>query len=207
MNKKEHIPVIIANGSFPTHPLPLSLIDAADYIVCCDGAANNAIAHNIIPDAIVGDCDSISEENKKKFQHILHKNPDQETNDLTKAVRFCMEKGVKQVKIVGATGKRDDHTIGNISLLVEYLNHIDVEMITDYGIFKPIHQTSVFNSFAGQQISIFCIDRQPLTSEGLRYPINNQILENWWQGTLNECISNRFKIITNGRCIIFSAFE
>ena len=207
MNNNQTYAVIIANGCFPSHPLPLALIDAANYIVCCDGAADTAISMGIIPQAIVGDCDSISEENKKKFEHILHKNPDQENNDLTKAVNFCISQGLQNIKIVGATGKRDDHTLGNISLLAEYMIHTDVEMITDYGIFKPIHQTTAFNSFCGQQVSIFCTDRKPLTSEGLRYPIKEQTFDNWWQGTLNECTGNTFKIITDGRCIIFSAFK
>jgi thiamine pyrophosphokinase len=78
--------VIIANGNYPTHEIPLSYIDKATYIVCCDGAANLFIDRGGHPDAIVGDCDSISEENKTRFADIIHPDPDQYTNDLTKSV-------------------------------------------------------------------------------------------------------------------------
>ena len=61
-------------------------------------------------------------------------NPDQETNDQTKAVNYLMEKGFRRIAIVGATGRREDHTLGNISLLMEYMRMGQkYVMYTDYG--------------------------------------------------------------------------
>ena len=81
--------VIIGGGEYPTAEQPLHIIRNARYIVCCDGAADEFIAKGGIPDAIVGDGDSISDGNKEKFSHILHIIGEQESNDQTKAVRFC----------------------------------------------------------------------------------------------------------------------
>ena len=106
-NNEDSKAVIIANGRFPKHAVPLSHIKESTYVVCCDGAANDFIAGGGIPDAIVGDCDSISKENRIRFADILHINSDQETNDLTKSVQFCVENGKKEIIIVGGTGKRD----------------------------------------------------------------------------------------------------
>ena len=198
--------VIIANGSYPTHELPLSLIENADYIVCCDGAANDFIAIGGKPNAIVGDCDSISTENRIRFADILYPNSDQETNDLTKAVRFCVQNGKAEIAIVAATGKREDHTLGNISLLAEYQSIANVEMITDYGIFTPICSTTEFDSFPGQQISIFSIDAKPVALKGLKFPLNNYVITNWWQGTLNESVGKKFTVETDGRTIVFRNF-
>jgi len=106
MNILPHAPtVIIANGRFPRHPVPRSWIEKAGYIVCTDGAANDFIDRGGKPDAIVGDCDSLSEEYSKRYAHILHPNPDQDTNDLTKSVQFCVQNGKREIVIVGATGK------------------------------------------------------------------------------------------------------
>lgn len=198
--------VIIANGRFPTHSVPLSYIEKAKYLVCCDGAANYFIARNGRPNAIVGDCDSISPQNKIRFADILHSNPDQETNDLTKSVKFCIEKGKKNIVIVGGTGKREDHTLGNISLLAEYILNVNVKMITDYGIFTPIKQSAEFESFTGEAVSFFSIDSQPITTFGLQYPLNNAVLTNWWQGTLNKSLGDSFTIETTGRVIVFQAY-
>ena len=204
--QKRRATVIIANGNFPTHPIPLSVLKNAEYIVCCDGAANDFIAQGGIPDAIVGDCDSISAENRIRFADILHPNLDQETNDLTKAVNFCVNQQKKELIILGATGKREDHTLGNISLLAEYMDFAEVMLITDYGVFTPIAQTAEFKSYSEQQVSIFSIDAQPLSSFGLKYPLKNQILRNWWEGTLNEATDSMFRIETAGKVIVFQVF-
>lgn len=199
--------VIIANGRFPQHPFPLSFIKEASYIVCCDGAANDFIARGGVPDAIVGDCDSITEENKIRFASIMHPDPDQETNDLTKSVHFCIENGKKEIVIVGGTGKREDHTIGNISLLADYVKIADVVMVTDWGIFTPIRSYKEFKSHKGEQVSIFAIDPKELTTHNLKYPVKERILTNWWQGTLNESLSNSFAIEPKGRVVVFQVYD
>lgn len=199
--------VIIANGRFPEHPVPLSYIREAEYIVCCDGAANDFIARGGVPDAIVGDCDSISEENKVRFAGILHPDSDQETNDLTKSVRFCIENGRKEIIIVGGTGKREDHTIGNISLLADYEKMAKVIMVTDWGIFTPIHSTMEFKSYKGEQVSLFAIDRKAITTRNLKYPLDHRVLTNWWQGSLNESLGDSFSIDPEGRVIVFQVYR
>ena len=104
--------VILANGDYPTHPIPLQILANAPYIVCCDGGADTYIDRGNVPDVIIGDGDSLSEENRRKYSHILHCVSDQETNDQTKAVNFLLLQGKKNIAIVGATGKREDHTLG-----------------------------------------------------------------------------------------------
>lgn len=212
--KKYHLPyidkknetVILANGDFPTHPIPLSILNHCNYLVCCDGATNNLLNTHRIPDAIVGDCDSLSEANQKKFADIIHRVGEQETNDLTKAVKFCIEQGRKNITILGATGKREDHSIANVSLLCEYMEYADAEMITDYGVFVGIGTTSAFESYCKQQVSIFCIDQSPITSQNLYYAINNHIFTNWWQASLNEATEDEFVIKTAGRTIVYRAY-
>lgn len=199
--------VIVANGRYPNHPIPLSIIENAAYTVCCDGAANHFISLGKIPDAIVGDCDSVSEENKGKYADILFPDTEQESNDLTKSVRFLVERGKTDITIVGGTGMREDHTIGNISLLAEYVLVANVKMITNSGVLTPINSNTKLKSFKGEQVSIFSIDQEPITTIGLKYPIHNRILTNWWQGTLNESAGDSFTIETKGRVIVFQVFH
>lgn len=198
--------VVLANGEFPSHPITISILDNCKYLVCCDGAIDNLAKTDKVPDAIVGDCDSLSKENKERFAGIIHRITEQETNDLTKAVNFCVQQGRNKITILGATGKREDHTIGNISLLCEYMKYADVEMITDYGIFNAIDSPATFESRAGQQVSLFSIDQCPITSYNLLYPIKDQVFTNWWQATLNEAGKDEFSIETNGRTIVYRAF-
>ena len=207
INMEKQYTVIIANGEFPTHSYPLSCIENASEIICLDGALKTCIKHNIIPNAIVGDGDSTSDQLKKEYAHIYHLFTDQDTNDLTKAISFCEKKGTKNIKIVAATGKREDHTLGNISLLLEYMTIVNVEMVTDYGIFTPINETITFKSAVGQQVSIFNLDREPITSHNLKYPLNRFVLDNLWKGTLNESLGESFTIKTDGKVIVYRTFE
>lgn len=194
--------VIVAGGEFPTAPQPLEILQSAPYVVCCDGAADRYIATGRVPDAIVGDGDSISAENREKFAHLLHIISEQESNDQTKAVRYLLEHGMRRIAIVGATGRREDHTIGNISLLIEYARAgCQVRSFTDHGMFVPCNGTTTHKCRKGQQVSIFSITARDLSAEGLLYPIYD--FNNWWQGTLNECTGDEFTIKANGEYLLF----
>ncbi|WP_294629602.1 thiamine diphosphokinase [uncultured Bacteroides sp.] len=197
--------VILANGEYPTHPLPLQMLEEARFVACCDGAANEYIARGHRPDVIIGDGDSLSPEYKERFSSIVLRIADQETNDQTKAVRFLQEKGVRQIAIVGATGKREDHTLGNISLLMDYMKEgMEARIVTDYGVFIPANGTQTFESHPGQQISIINFGAKGLKTEGLVYPLSD--FGNWWQGTLNEATADKFTIHCTGAYLIFLAY-
>ena len=202
MTNKDKRVVILANGDYPTHPKPLEKLMEAELVVCCDGGADQYIANGYVPDVIIGDGDSLSQENRIKFADRIHYIPDQETNDQTKAVKYLIEKGYTSISIVGATGKREDHTIGNISLLVEYMRMgAEVKSYTDYGVFIACSGTRNFECRKGQQVSIFNFTSKSLSSKGLEYPIYT--FTSWWQGTLNNCLDEEFTIHADGEYIVF----
>lgn len=197
--------VILANGEYPTHELPLRILSESAFVVCCDGAANEYIARGHTPDVIIGDGDSLSPDNKMRFAPIILQIADQETNDQTKAVQYLQSKGYRKIAIVGATGKREDHTLGNISLLIDYMKSgIEVRTFTDYGVFIPVKDSQTFASHAGQQVSILNFGAKGLKGEGLVYPLSD--FSNWWQGTLNEATSNEFTIHCTGDYLVFLTY-
>ena len=199
---KEIDAVILANGDYPSASMPLQVLAEAPYVVCCDGGANEYLAKGHLPDVIVGDGDSLSTENRMKYASLIFHNPDQETNDQTKAVQFLLSQGKLRIAIVGATGKREDHTIGNVSLLMEYMRMgAEVRSYTDYGVFIPCKDTCSFDCSPGQQVSIFNFTAKGLKSKGLAYPIYD--FTSWWQGTLNTCTDNSFTIEAEGEYLVF----
>jgi len=207
-NQQKSYTVIVADGTFPRHDIPLGYIRNAERIVCCDGSAENLIKGGYIPDAIVGDMDSLNESIASRFNDRIFKDEEQDTNDLTKAVTWCSERGYRELIIVGATGKREDHTIGNISLLAEYVKQVNVKMVTDTGILMAVTEGSVVSSFPGQQVSIFSIDPETeITSHGLKYHLYKMKIKNWWVATLNESTGDSFSLsFTGGPVIIYQKF-
>lgn len=200
--------VILADGVFPTHHIPLGCIRNAGRIVCCDGSVQKLIDFGMEPHAIAGDIDSLSDELAGRYADRIFRTTEQETNDLTKAVNWCTDRGFNDIAITGATGKREDHTIGNISLLAEYCRRANVIMITDTGIFRVYYRSFSAATFPGQQISIMSIDNNTaITSAGLKYPLRGTKLTNWWMGTLNEALGDIISLqFTSGRVIVFFKF-
>ena len=198
--------VVVGNGEFPVHPFPLTVLDQSPCVVCCDGGTNALVESGRLPDWIVGDGDSLSEENRLRFQDRIYRNPDQETNDQTKAVSFLASRGIRRIAILGATGKREDHTLGTIILLMEFQRMgLEVVMLTDYGFFVPAVDTQEFMGFPRQQVSVFNFDAVDLKSEGLRYPVYDFCY--WWQGTLNEVEGDSFRIMAKGHYLVYCTYE
>ena len=190
--------VIVANGEFPTHRVPLEVLRRASHVVACDGA----VSHVPQAEAVIGDGDSVPE----KFRSLLIQIDEQEDNDLTKATRYCVSQGYRKIAYLGCTGKREDHTLGNISLLMRYYREFGVEgiMLTDNGYFIPAQGDCTFKSKTGQQVSIFNFGCRHIASEGLRW--NSYAYEQWWQGTLNEALTDRFTLHADGCYLVFQTY-
>ena len=191
--------VILANGDFPQAEIPLDLLSRAPFVCVCDGAVN----HYPLADAIVGDGDSVPENLRDRLIQI----EEQEDNDLTKATRYCLSKGMRRIAYLGATGQREDHTLGNISLIVRYVQEMGIEplLATDYGWFVVAEGESTFESFKGQQVSIFNMTCNALSSEGLlwqAYPYRQ-----WWQGTLNESAGDAFTLKGDGFYLVYRTYQ
>lgn len=199
--------VILANGDFPTNKVPLSVLQSAEYLVCCDLAGRTAVEHGLKPDAIIGDGDSLPKDFQEKYAGIFHTVTEQDDNDLTKATRFVKSLGKKRIAYVGATGKREDHTLGNISLMATYFRDFGLQpvMITDYGLFVVGNGNCAFDSFPRQQVSIFNVSCNKLESKGLKW--NTYPFKELWQGTLNEATGNKIEFSADGLFLAYFTFE
>ena len=166
--------VILANGDFPTHSLPLRILHEAPRVVCCDGAINAF--------------------------------PNADIVDLTKATRYCKAQGWHDIAYIGCTGKREDHTLGNISLLMRYFREMNINgtMFTDSGCFTPAQGEQTFDSMPGQQVSIFNFGSKTITAEGLKW--NSYAYQELWQGTLNESLTSHFTIRADGFYMVFRTY-
>ncbi|MBP5671225.1 MAG: thiamine diphosphokinase [Victivallales bacterium] len=202
--------VILANGTFPTAPQALAVLDGAARIVCCDGAAIALMESGRTPAAVIGDLDSISPELRRKLAPMIVHVTEQDTNDLNKAFRYCLAQGWTDIVILGATGKREDHTLGNISLLVDFAQKIPgIKMVTDDGVFEVMLESGSCEARVGQQISIFAMEPDtPIESHNLKYPLNGLAPSRWWQATLNESLADTFTLTfpTNHPLLIYKAF-
>ena len=202
--------VILADGEPPSHGAALSLFRSANRIVACDGAWRTAVALGRVPDAVVGDGDSVTDWDSVELARLgvpVIAESEQDTNDLCKAFRYVTAGAAGRIAILGATGKREDHAIGNIFYLTDFaLVNPDVSIVTDSGTFEPIMPPCKewCDIFPGSPVSIFATHPDTvMKSEGLMWPLGGVRFDALWRGTLNRTVSRRFSISTDRPAIVF----
>ena len=201
--------VILANGDYPTHPIPVKKINEADCIICCDGAVNQLIDKGLEPSIIIGDLDSIDQTLKSKYKDRIIHAPGQDGNDLQKAIRWAENEGINEVSILGSTGKRDDHSLANIFILLQFSTSLKCTLITDYGCFTVVEGRGSFQSFKGQQVSLFSANPEiEITSTNLKYNLNLEKINNLYCGSLNECLCEDFTLsVSHGEILVYQVFK
>lgn len=199
--------VILCDGVFPKTEYPRYLIRMADFIICCDGALVKFIRNSKaifgeerLPDLVIGDMDTLSQQMQRKYKDIIIKEEEQDHNDQTKAVRWAVNNidDLEHIYILGATGGRPEHTIGNAGLLMEYTRMFDLEgrgitmeSVSDYGTMFAVNDTVSLDCGEGRQISIFSPDNTlKIRSEGLAWQTEGVVFDNWWKATLNRAVQD-----------------
>ena len=152
--------------------------------------------------AVVGDMDSLSADLQEAYAGVLVPESEQEHNDLTKAMRWVLREHpeVSEIVILGATGLREDHSIGNLGLLMEYprlldLGDIHVEAVSDHSTAFAITDSCELHVGKGRRVSLFSPDNSlTIKSEGLQWPTDGVIFDNWWPATLNRATDDIVKL-------------
>ena len=209
---------IICDGQFPKTEYPRYLIRTADFTICCDGALSKYLRNSKgifgdekTPDLVIGDLDTLPSSLQKKYSDFIIRESEQEHNDQTKAVRWAIAnlEDIDHIYILGATGGRIDHTIGNASLLMEYTRMFDlegkgisIEMVSDNGTAFAVNDTVEIDCGIGRSVSIFSPDNTlNIRSAGLEYPTDNVVFDNWWKATLNKASQDTVRLTFSHRSI------
>lgn len=205
--------VILASGTPPSHDIPLGMLRRADRVVACDGAWRTAVALGRTPDAVVGDGDSLGKGDRRDV--LLRGIPlalvdEQDTNDLCKAFRHALSAfpgaDAGDVAILGATGKREDHSIGNVFHLIDFAARARrVSIVTDNGVFEPVLPPGrEWEAREGAPVSVFApIPGTAVSSTGLEWPLDGMALDALWKGTLNRTTGRSFSLAVNKPAIVY----
>jgi thiamine pyrophosphokinase len=121
--------LIIANSPESDASLITRCATEADRIVVADGAVQH-LPPGVIPHAICGDFDSIElSSTKAKFPYVdfVHI-PDQNYNDLEKAIEFSCGLGATDIVVVSALGGRPDQSFATMSVLFKYCGKVALSL-------------------------------------------------------------------------------
>lgn len=107
-----------------TPDMAQELAESADYIIAADGGQNRAREFGLQPDCVIGDFDSTTLDEGFDCLYITYP-AEKDLTDTEAALTHALEKGCRNVILLGGMGGRLDHTMGNIGLLDKYYNSFD----------------------------------------------------------------------------------
>ena len=174
---------LFGGGDADSDAIALAL-DIAPFVVAADGGANLAMRHKIMPQAVIGDFDSISKDALSKLPAAaLFKIEEQDSTDFDKALRNISS---SMILAVGFTGARMDHQLAAFSTLVQRADKTCVMLGSSEIVFVAPPSVTLELPI-GTVFSLFPMGPVSGTSVGLRWPLDGlEFSPNGRVGTSNE---------------------
>jgi thiamine pyrophosphokinase len=172
--------LIIANGASCSEELLGQLLEWSPIVIALDSAIDRVLDLNIKVDVLLGDFDRGFDPEyyrEKQFPIEIVHTPDQDKTDLEKAFDYLIERKIPAVNVIWATGKRADHTITNITSIVQYRENLKIVILDDHS--KIFLLPKRFEKWytANTPISLIPIGNvSGIHSENLHYPLKNDTL-------------------------------
>jgi thiamine pyrophosphokinase len=206
---------LICNGEPPSRTRARKLAAAADFVVAADGGANIARRFGIWPHLIVGDLDSIAPATRKFFSPSPHRTkprrsteflhvPRQDNTDLEKALDVLAERRTKRVVIIAATGRRIDHTLGNLSVIWRYTDAMEIVFVGDGWFALPVGKMKRLHAARGTIVSLIPFGAcSGITLKGLQYPLREATMRVGEIGLSNVVVKSPFTVrVRNGNMLM-----
>ena len=188
-----------------------------DRILAADSGMNALYAAAVTPDIIIGDFDSADEKILAFFQQnkaidFCTLNPEKDDTDTEFAIRESIRRGADSITIIGGTGTRLDHVLGNISLLgigleegvrMELLDaHNHICMIDHSVTLKKKEQYGNYLSLIPYNGNVTGV-----TLKGLKYPLHDYTMGGFNSlGISNEIVDDEASIeLTSGQLLVIES--
>ena len=136
----------------------------------------------LAPDIVDGDFDSVSEEGKAYLDslteaEVIKLHPEKDDTDTQSAVNLAIQKGARNILILGATGGRLDHFLGNLGILtLGKQKNVQVALVDEQNYLCLAESgTRLFREKQfGKYVSFFPVggEVKGLTLEGFKYALN-----------------------------------
>ena len=157
-------------------------------LVAADGGAEVALARGLVPDAVIGDFDSLQTHVRDRIPHgRLHHIREQESTDFDKALRHI---NAPLVLAVGFTGRRIDHELTTFNALVRNAERRTI-VIGGHDICFHLPAELTLDVQKGTRVSLFPMTRMRCFSSGLSWPTDELVFDPTGRvGTSNRAASD-----------------
>ena len=195
-------------------------------LIAADRGLEFFLDYLILPDVVIGDFDSLSEDGKNflemqsedipyggmlewklqkgegKVVEVVRLRPEKDDSDTQSAMNYAIQNGAKEIVILGVTGNRVDHLMANFGLLIlAQKQDTEVALADRYNYMKLISSGTILKKSEqfGKYVSFFPLggDVTGLTLEGFKYPLDKYHLTTADSGlTVSNEISEEYAKVT-----------
>lgn len=195
-------------------------------LIAADRGLEFFLDYLILPDVVIGDFDSLSEDGKNflemqsedipyggmlewklqkgegKVVEVVRLRPEKDDSDTQSAMNYVIQNGAKEIVILGVTGNRVDHLMANFGLLIlAQKQGAEVALADRYNYMKLISSGTILKKAEqfGKYVSFFPLgeDVTGLTLEGFKYPLDKYHLTTADSGlTVSNEISEEYAKVT-----------
>ena len=210
--------LIVAGGTVDEQ-FAVDIIKNGGYevIIAVDAGMDFFYKNRIMPDVIVGDFDSVEQEALEFFQgqeqmDIHRLNPEKDDTDTEYALRFAIGRGATKITVLGGTGSRLDHVIGNVVLLGAGLEkNVSIELLDTHNKIKMVNSSLSIRKDErfGKYLSVIPITGKVdgVTITGVKYPLDNYDMHGFnTLGISNEIVDDEAAItVRNGIVLVIES--
>ena len=191
---------LLLNGETPNEVPDISKYDM---ICATDGAYQYLKKHNISPNFIAGDFDSL-QGIPKEIEVI--KTPNQDFTDFDKILQILFDKDFTHIDVFGASGKEQDHFLGNLHTAIQFKEKLKLTFIDNHSRYFLADKSTKISDCKDKIVSLIPFPKATnIRTEGLEYQLNKEDLVFGERiGTRNKGIQDTVKVtFENGELFIF----
>lgn len=182
-----------------------------DYLIFCDCGLRHAEALGVKPDLIVGDFDSHARPDTDTETIVLPTVKDD--TDSVHALKEAISRGCNDFLLIGMTGRRLDHTLGNIYMLTYiYEKGLNALMVDDYSEISLVGSSPVEIDDSLPFFSLINLTGKAkgIYIENAKYPLDNaEIRYDYQYGVSNEVLPGKLARVRveDGLLLLIRDFE
>lgn len=165
------LPITLVGGGDSTSAEVDEALGLAPCLVAADGGVAAALAAGHMPQAVIGDMDSVPDAVRTRLPpHCLHRITEQDTTDFDKALRSIRAPFVLGLGFLGA---RLDHQLANLTVLVRHPEAACLLVgAEDVVLAIPPQRELALDLAPGMRVSLYPLAPVRGTSEGLHWPVD-----------------------------------
>lgn len=197
--------LLITNGIIESTEYLSELVAKNINIICADGAVRYLRSIQQVPSCVIGDLDSISQDDldwiKNNEVPIVLYDTRKDYTDTELAIRYALELGSTTITLTGALGGRFDHSLGNLYLLVLISQHNCLGIIDemDYEI-RLITKRETLDWKIGETVSFMPVSEtvEEVTLAGFEYPLERETLYQGHTRSISNIVAQASQMVEVG---------